>query len=304
MGLFINTLPLRVDVTGPVRESVLQTHDRLATLLEHEHASLVLAQRCSNVPQGTPLFSSLLNYRHNVSSFDETSISTDIRYLEHQERTNYPFTLSVEDHGVSLGLTANVIQPFSSIRVCGYMQQALESLASALEHASAVNTRELNIVPEGEQELLLRTWNKTQQDYPTDLCIHHLFEQQVDLTPEATALVFNGQSLTYAELNERANRLAHHLIGLGVRPDSHVVICVERSFAMIVGVLAILKAGGAYVPLDPVYASERLCDILMDARPRILVADTHGQQALGVGILPSLTVVDPNVREGEFDANR
>ncbi|KAK3807086.1 MAG: hypothetical protein J3Q66DRAFT_392743 [Benniella sp.] len=303
MGLFINTLPLRVDVTGPVRESVLQTHERLATLLEHEHASLVLAQRCSNVPQGTPLFSSLLNYRHNVSSFDETSISTEVKYLEHQERTNYPFTLSVEDHGVSLGLTANVIQPFSPIRVCGYMQQSLESLVTALEHAPAVNNRELNIVPEGEQELLLCTWNKTRQDYPDHLCIHHLFEQQVDLTPEATALVFNGQSLTYAELNERANRLARHLIGLGMRPDGLVVICVERSFAMIVGVLAILKAGGAYVPLDPVYASERLCEILMDARPRILVADDHGQQALGVGTLSSLTVVDPNVMEGEFDSN-
>ncbi|KAK3807389.1 MAG: amino acid adenylation domain-containing protein [Benniella sp.] len=262
MGLFINTLPLRVDVTGPVRESVLQTHERLATLLEHEHASLVLAQRCSNVPQGTPLFSSLLNYRHNVSSFDEISISTDVKYLEHQERTNYPFTLSVEDHGVSLGLTANVIQPFSSIRVCGYMQQALESLAIALEHAPAVNTREMNIVPEGEQELLLRTWNKTRQDYPDHLCTHHLFEQQVDLTPEATALVFNGQSLTYAKLNERSNRLAHHLIGLGVLPDS-----------------------------------------LVDARPRILVADAHGQQALGVGTLSSLTVVDPNVMEGEVGSN-
>jgi len=295
MGLFINTLPLRVDLTGTVRESVLQTHERLASLLDHEHASLALAQRCSSVPQGTPLFSAMLNYRHNDASSDPTSVAAGIEFLESQEHTNYPFGLSVEDSGVSLGLTAEVVQPFSPVRVCGYMRQALESLVCALEHASdTVITRELNILPEDEQELLLRTWNKTQQGYPTDLCIHHLFEQQVELTPEATALVFNGQSLTYTELNDRANRLAHDLIGLGVKPDSLVAICTERSFAMIVGVLGIFKAGGAYVPLDPAYPSDRLRDILTDAAPSIAIADEFGRGALGEKILSSLTVVDPD----------
>ena len=303
MGLFINTLPLRVDLTEPICENVLQTHERLASLLEHEHASLVLAQRCSNVPQGTPLFSSLLNYRHNASSFEESSIATGIEYLYSQERTNYPFALSVEDFGGSLGLTAEVVQPLSSVRVCGYMQQALESLATALEYTPNMITHELNILPEDEKETLLRTWNTTQQDYPSQLCIHHLFEQQVEHAPRATALVFNGESMTYIELNERANRLAHHLILLRVRPDDPVAICVDRSFAMIIGVLAILKAGGAYVPLDPSYASERLCDILLDARPRIVVADTHGQQALG-SVISSLEVVDPTMTDSELNSMR
>jgi non-ribosomal peptide synthetase component F len=237
----------------------------------------------------------MLNYRHNDASSDPTSVAAGIEFLESQEHTNYPFGLSVEDSGVSLGLTAEVVQPFSPVRVCGYMRQALESLVCALEHASdTVITRELNILPEDEQELLLRTWNKTQQGYPTDLCIHHLFEQQVELTPEATALVFNGQSLTYTELNDRANRLAHDLIGLGVKPDSLVAICTERSFAMIVGVLGIFKAGGAYVPLDPAYPSDRLRDILTDAAPSIAIADEFGRGALGEKILSSLTVVDPD----------
>ncbi|KAK3827397.1 MAG: syringopeptin synthetase C [Benniella sp.] len=297
MGLFINTLPLRVDLVRTVRESVLQIHERLASLFDHEHASLAFAQACSSVPKGTPLFSAMLNYRHSPTSSDTTSIIEGIEYLEYQERTNYPFTLSVEDHGDSLSLTADVVQPFSPIRVCGYMHQALESLASALEYAPDMMTHELNVIPEDEKELLLRTWNTTLQEYPSELCIHQLFEQQVERTPQATALVFSDQSLTYIELNARANRLAHHLIGLGVKPETRVAICVERSIAMIVGILAILKAGGAYVPLDPAFASERLFGILTDASPRIVVADDHGKQALGDDILSSLTVVDPNVTE-------
>ncbi|KAK3807038.1 MAG: Non-ribosomal peptide synthetase module [Benniella sp.] len=294
MGLFINTLPLRVDLTGTVRESVLQTHKRLASLLDHEHASLALAQSCSSVPQGTPLFSAILNYRHNSTSFDTTTIMKGIEYLESQERINYPFALSVEDSGVSLGVTAGVVQPFSPARVCGYMQQALEGLVSAMEYAPSTIVRDLNILPFDEQELLLRTWNKTSQDYRADLCIHQLFEQQVERTPQANALAFNCQSLTYVELNERANRLAHDLVGLGVRPDRLVAICVERSFAMIVGVLGILKAGGAYVPLDPAYPSDRLCDILTDSAPSIVIADESGRRALGEKVLIPLTVVDPN----------
>ena len=280
MGLFINTLPFRVDLTGTILKSIYQTHEQLASLLDHEHASLVLAQRCSSVPQGTPLFSAMLNYRHNVTSSDTPAIMKGIELLEGEERTNYPFTLSVEDFGGSLGLTAKVVQPISPTRVCGYMQQALENLVHAIEHAPDMMTSEMNILPEDEQELLLQNWNTTQQDYPDHLCIHHLFEQQVERTPQATALVFNGQSITYAELNERANGLAHHLIGLGVQPDSLVAICVNRSFAMIIGVLAILKAGGAYVPLDPSYPKERLAHILEDAAPVIALVDSAGYASL------------------------
>ncbi|KAK3805040.1 MAG: syringopeptin synthetase b [Benniella sp.] len=294
MGLFINTLSLRVDLTGTVRESVLQTHERLASLLAHEHASLALAQRCSNVPQGTPLFSAMLNYRHNATPFDTTSVAAGIRDLEYQEYTNYPITLSVEDFGVSLGLTADVVQPFNPNRVRGYMQQALENMAFALEHAPDTTAHGMNILPECEQELLLRTWNTLKQDYPANMCIHHVFEQQVERTPQATALVFNSHSMTYAELNERANRLAHHLIGLRVQPDSLAAVCVERSSAMVIGVLGILKAGGAYVPLDPAYASDRLRDILADAAPSIVIADESGRRALGERVLSSLTVVNPD----------
>ncbi|KAF9993835.1 hypothetical protein BGZ65_010587, partial [Modicella reniformis] len=175
-------------------------------------------------------------------------------------------------------------------RHIGYLCTMLEVMTVDQERTIS----SVDLLGPAERELLLQTWNSTQQDYPSHQCIHHLFEQQVERTPQATALVFMDQSLSYSELNERANRLAHHLIELGVRPDMCVAICAERSFAMIVGVLAILKAGGAYVPLDPSYASERLRDILTDASPSIVVADESGRTTLGEAALSSMTVVDPN----------
>ena len=111
----------------------------------------------------------------------------------------------------------------------------------------------------------------TAREYPDDRCVHELFEAQAANVPDAIAVVFDDDQLSYGELNRRANQLAHHLRELGVRPDSRVAICVERSFEMIVGLLAILKAGGAYVPLDPDYPIERLRFMLEDASPVALL---------------------------------
>nr|WP_324251528.1 non-ribosomal peptide synthase/polyketide synthase [Photorhabdus thracensis] len=304
MGLFINTLPLRLDMDEtPVRDSVQAAHTRLSGLLAHEHASLVLAQRCSGVASGTPLFNALLNYRHNTPLAASDELISGIEFLDAQERTNYPFSLSVEDFGNALGLTAQVVQPFDPEKICGYMQQALESLAEALEHTPDMPVRALDILPEAERTLLLRTWNATETPYPEALCIHQLFEQQAAKTPDATALVYEGQTLSYTELNIRANRLAHQLIALGVAPDQPVAICVSRSLAMVVGLLAVLKAGGAYVPLDPAYPGERLVHILNDIAPSVILADEAGCAVLGRETLAGLTVLDPNLLPDQSDRN-
>ncbi|RWO03529.1 MAG: amino acid adenylation domain-containing protein, partial [Mesorhizobium sp.] len=297
MGLFINTLPVRLDLDGTgVEESLRLTHARLAELLSHEHASLAEAQRCSGVAPPAPLFGALLNYRHNTPAAMAGSRTDDVlagvEWLGGQERTNYPLTLSVEDFGEALGLSAQVVEPISADRVCGYMQRALEALAEALEQAPNTPVRELDILPAEERTYLLEELNRTDADYPSDLCIHELFEQQVRRTPEAVALVHEDEALSYGELNAWANRLAHHLIALGVKPDQPVAICVERSPAMVVGVLAILKAGGAYLPLDPAYPSGRLRQVLDDAAPRLLLCDAAGRAALGAEALASLTAVD------------
>ncbi|KAG0349862.1 hypothetical protein BGZ54_004145, partial [Gamsiella multidivaricata] len=304
LGLFINTLPVRVDVESiGVQESVSRTQTTLATLLEHEHASLSLAQRCSSVPAGIPLFSSLLNYRHNEDVTGNNATVAGMVIGHEQERTNYPFVMNIEDYGQTLGLTAQIVQPFDAARITDYMQQALESLANALEHTPNMPIQELEILPLEERDLLLHTWNATDVFYPDQVCIHQMFEDQAARTPDAVAIVYEDQTLTYDELNARANRLAHQLIGLGVNPDALVALCLERSPAMVVGMLAILKAGGAYVPIDPAYASDRLRQILADAAPKVLLADATGRAALGETAIASLAVIDPNELSGSTNTN-
>ncbi|WP_184109096.1 non-ribosomal peptide synthetase, partial [Sinorhizobium terangae] len=150
----------------------------------------------------------------------------------------------------------------------------------------------IDILPADERTYLLEELNRTDADYPSQLCIHELFEAQVRRAPDRVAVVHGDEELSYGELNERANRLAHHLIGLGVKPDQPVAICLERSPAMVVGLLAILKAGGAYLPLDPAYPSARLNQVLKDAAPRLMLCDAAGREALGPEALADLSAVD------------
>ena len=127
------------------------------------------------------------------------------------------------------------------------------------------SNRAVPLLDEAERRQLLIDWNNTQKDYPTHQLLHQLFEAQADRTPDATAIVFEQAQLSYRDLNQRANQLAHHLIALGVGPEVLVGICVERSIEMVIGLLGILKAGGAYLPLDPAYPKERLAYMLEDA---------------------------------------
>jgi non-ribosomal peptide synthetase component F len=152
-------------------------------------------------------------------------------------------------------------------RYAGYLRRVLRGMAA--DERRSVDR--LPILPHAERMRVLEEWNATTAAYPAELCIHQHFERQVERAPEAVAVVFEGRSLTYAELNSRANRLAHHLRSLGVRPDARVAICVERGVEMILGLLAILKAGGAYVPLDPAYPDQRLRYMLDDSAPVVLL---------------------------------
>ena len=289
LGLFINTLPLRLDIDRRgVETAAREAHVRLSGLLAHEHAPLALAQRCSGVSPGAPLFSALLNYRHNNG--EAVALPEGVSLLSAEERTNYPFVLSVEDGGDSLGVTAQVTETVDAQRVCDYMVQALSSLAQALEQAPETPVCSLAVVPEAERELLLHGWNRTERDYPLDQTLAALFEQQVRRTPNATALVSGAESLSYAQLNARANRLAHALIARGVGPDSRVAVCAERGLNMVTALFGILKAGGAYVPLDPAYPGERLQYILQDADPVLLLADAAGRAALGEPVTPQLAL--------------
>ena len=177
----------------------------------------------------------------------------------------------------------------------GYLRAVLEGMAA--DDGRSVDR--IPILPEAERRLVLREWNATEAAYPREACVHELVEAQVERTPGAVAVVFEGERVTYAELNARANRLAHHLRALGVGPDARVGICVERSVEMVVGLLGILKAGGAYVPLDPGYPVERLRTMLEDSAPAVLL--THPPQAATAAALSAgsaVPVLDLTTRRG------
>ncbi|WP_186130366.1 amino acid adenylation domain-containing protein, partial [Burkholderia gladioli] len=280
MGLYINTLPLRIDIDATdVRAAVRDTQIRLAGLLAHEHASLALAQRCSGIGANVPLFSALLNYRHNVRLDAPSQWPCDVELLEAHERTNYPVTLSVEDYGDALEFAAQVIVPELPDRICAYMQHALEQLADALDAGSG-SLDHLQVVPEDERALLIDTLNATDAPYDRNQYLHGLFEAQVRRTPEATALIAGDERLSYAELDARANRFARYLVDLGVGPDALVAVCLERSTTMVVSLLGILKAGGAYVPIDPAYPGPRIAHIVSDSAPAVVLVDATGREAL------------------------
>ncbi|WP_147486136.1 AMP-binding protein, partial [Burkholderia pseudomallei] len=277
LGLFINTLPVRMRVaqTG-VEASVKGTHAQLAELMRHEHAPLVLAQRCSGVPAQTPLFTSLLNYRYSKPKVAAAHIADGIELLDGHERTSYPLSVTVDDHERDFTIVAKVCERIGPQRVCELMELALEQLTRALSANPGGELAELDVLPAAERTQVLHGWNETGRAYARDACLHQLFEAQVSRTREAAAVICGDETLSYTDLDARANRLAHYLRGQGVGPDTRVGLALGRGVEMMTGLLAILKAGGAYVPLDPGYASERLRAILDDSRPAIVLADAAG----------------------------
>jgi amino acid adenylation domain-containing protein len=305
IGLFINTLPLRIRLDSQSVEGAAKaTHSSLADVMKHEHASLALAQRCSSVPAPSPLFTAVLNYRHHSGGANKSEPWQGIKGLRGGERTNYPFSLSVNDLQEGFSLDAQVPEAIGPLRVCQFMVSALEQLVNALEIAPNTAIHSRDILPSPEKTLLIEDWNNTLEKFPDDTCVHTLFEEQARKTPNHVALVYEGQSLTYAELDRQANVLADYLRTVGVRPNSRVAISVERSFEMVTSILGILKAGGAYVPLDPAYPIERLNFMLDDSEPVALLTQQHLQSRF-VGVNAVMPVVNLSAHPAtwpEFEA--
>jgi amino acid adenylation domain-containing protein len=319
LGLFINTLPIRIDIDAKgVGQSVQATHARLTRLLHHEHASLALAQRCSGVPAPLPLFSALLNYRYGLQATTADAAVAQQSWggmdiLGGGEWTNYPVTLSVDDVGEGFGLTAQVSAPIEAQRICTYMHTVLEELVHALETEPETPVYRLEVLSPSERRQIVHAWNGPTGKMEWTGQLHEQFEKRAARTPGAVAVVAGHERLTYVELNRRANRLARQLQALGVGPERRVGLCVERSASLVVGIVGILKAGGAYVPLDPTYPADRVAYMMADAGIDVLVTQSHVRTSL-----PTVTVQmvdldaesagdhpvdDENVRSGGSAAN-
>ncbi|MEQ1720175.1 MAG: amino acid adenylation domain-containing protein, partial [Nitrosomonas sp.] len=282
LGMFINTLPVCFDITRiGCKAGIHRMHRLLAELMRHEHASLALAQRCSAVPPPTPLFSTLLNYRHSIketNSANEISASVwesmGISVLDEDERTNYPFTLSIDDFGSGFRITMQVQSPIEPQRIMGYLYTALTGLVDALIANPNKALCTIDVLPKFEREQLLVEWNQIKANCMQGECIHELFEQQARNHSESIAVVFEGKQLTYGELNIQANQIAYDLRTRGVGPEVLVGLLFERSLEMIVAILGVLKAGGAYLPIDPNYPQDRIAFIVDDAKPKVMLTQS------------------------------
>ncbi|NCR22135.1 MAG: amino acid adenylation domain-containing protein, partial [Microcystis aeruginosa L111-01] len=209
--------------------------------------------------------------KENLSPSQEPMLQMAPYLLGHQRGADFDLSLMVMEAAETFQLNwqynTDLFEDTTITPMAGHFVTLLESIVENPQQPVSL----LPLLTQREQHQLLVEWNNTKAEYPSNKCIHQLFEEQVERTPNAVAVVCSGQQLTYNELNRRANQLAHYLQSLGVKPDELVGICVERSLEMIVGLLGILKAGGAYVPLDPDYPIERITFTLEDAAVKVLL---------------------------------
>ncbi|MEG3936148.1 amino acid adenylation domain-containing protein, partial [Microcoleus sp. T3_B1] len=277
IGFFVNNLVLRTDLSDnptflqllkQVRGVVLEAYDHqnvpFEKLVEVLHPERNLSY--------TPLFQVALALEHEPTSAVILKDLT-INLSEPGENHTAKLDLSLSLYKTEQGLTGafeystDLFDATTIARMIEHWQTLLAGIVANPEQRLS----DLPLLTAIEQHKLLVEWNQTQQDYPQNLCIHQVFEKQVEQTPDAVAVIFKNQQLTYRVLNAKANRLARHLQTLGVKPETLVGICVERSLEMIVGLLGILKVGGAYVPIDPAYPPERIAYMLDDSGLPVLL---------------------------------
>ncbi|MFN9661776.1 MAG: non-ribosomal peptide synthetase, partial [Cyanobacteriota bacterium] len=305
IGFFVNTLALRIDTASAtsVGELIAQAKERTLAAQAHEDLPFEQVVELLQLPRSlahAPLFQVMFAWQNTPeASLDLPGLAAEALAGPHQV-AKFDLTLSLAKTGEAIeGGIEYATALFDQATVQRWARHWL-TLLTALANASAgTKVGTLPLLNEAERQQVLEDWNVTETDDPHDRCIHQLFEVQAERTPEAVALVFEEKSLTYAELNTRANRLAHHLIELGIRPDDRVAIAVERSLEMVVGLLAVLKAGGAYVPLDPAYPEERLAFMLEDSTPVALLVHAATRERF-TGLAQGATLVDLDADAGAW----
>ncbi|WP_346396406.1 amino acid adenylation domain-containing protein [Pseudomonas syringae] len=277
LGLFINTLPVIASPRAEQRvaEWVQQVQAQNSALREHEHTPLYEIQRWAR-SAGEALFDTILVFEnYPVSEALQQAAPPGLVFggLHTQEQTHYPLTLVV-NLGETLSLCFSYAREAFSEQHMAQLSAHFQQVLQALTHDAQAALGELALLSDREQQHVLREWNATAADFPSEDCLHSLIEAQVRATPEAPVLIFAAEQMSYAQLNARANQLAHRLRDSGVGPDVLVGICVERSLELVIGLLAIIKAGGAYVPLDPDYPEDRLVYMMQDSGIGLLLTQT------------------------------
>ncbi|MBD2489455.1 non-ribosomal peptide synthetase [Aulosira sp. FACHB-615] len=279
IGFFVNTLVLRTDISGNPSFRELLKRVRDVCVGAYAHADLPFEQLVGELQpernlSHTPLFQVTFAFQEDTKK-DLVLPGLTLQWLQnHNGTAKFDLSLYVVDSQPEIWgwweYNTDLFDAATIERMVGHFTNLLQDIITFPEKRLS----ELSLLTEIELQTLLVKWNQTATDYDLDKCIHQLFEQQVAKTPDAVAVEFANQQLTYQQLNTKANQLAYYLRSLGVKPEVLVGICVERSLDMIIGLLAILKAGGAYIPLDPNYPSERIAFILEDTQAPVLLTQT------------------------------
>jgi len=278
IGFFVNTLVLRIDLSNNPRFEELLRRVRQVALDAYTHQDIPFEKLVEELQperniSHTPLFQVMFVLQNAQMDTLQLSALSLTPIARENVTAKFDLTLSMRETAQGLAgrleYNTDLFEPATITRMVGHFQTLLEGIVKSPQQPIA----ELPLLTETEYQQLM-AWNDTATDYPVDQCIHQLFEAQVDKTPDAVAVVFEGQQLTYRELNNKANQLAHHLQTIGVKPEELVSIYIERSYEMIIGLLGILKAGGAYLPLDPAYPAARLAFMLEDAGVGVLLTQS------------------------------
>ncbi|HEV3049755.1 MAG TPA: amino acid adenylation domain-containing protein, partial [Longimicrobium sp.] len=289
VGLFLNTLVLRTDLSGDPGFRTVLRRVRETTLGAFEHQEIPFERLVTELQPGrslsySPLFQ-VMFVLQEVERPGTAAGSLELRSLGVGSSGTSKFDLTLFTARHAGGLTA-ALEYNTDLFDRGTIQRMLGHLKGLLEEVAAdadVRLSRLALMEDVERRQVVAEWNATDAAYPRERCAHELFEAQAERTPDAVALRHAGGSLTYGELEASANRLARHLRGLGVGPDARVGLCLERGPELMVGVLGILKAGGAYVPLDPAYPAERLAYMLKDSAARVLLTQASLVERLPAG---------------------
>ncbi|MDF0668419.1 MAG: amino acid adenylation domain-containing protein [Nitrospira sp.] len=296
VGLFINTLPVRVTLPpdAKLEDWLASLQEQNSLLRQYEWTPLSRIQRWSDTPGGRSLFDSIIvfeNYPEDESDTDQLGLRITplashrqgAEYVLTAGRNNYPLSLMVEPAAEVRLILSYARERFAHgdiARLLGYYRTLLMAMAERPE----VRLAELSPLNEAERGRLLMDWTRTTVPVRSE-CIHERIARVAHERSDAVAVVYEGQSLTYGELDARANRLAQYLQKLAVGPDLRVGLCVERSLDLIVGLLGVLKAGGAYVALDPKLPKERLAFMLSDSGARVVLTQTASRDLFSDSML-------------------
>jgi amino acid adenylation domain-containing protein len=282
VGLFINTLPVRVSVRpdAALIPWLKQFQASQLEAREYDYSPLAKIQGWSETPRGIPLFHTLLTFQNfPAGAAARPESATVIAKTDLFDGTDYPLSVTIlpgMDLVVRIVYLVHRFDAATVSRMLGHFHELLQQIAATPESRLG----DLSLLDAAEERRALEASRGAVAEYPRDACIQQLFEAQVDRTPHAIALIAGDQRLTYDEVNRRANQLAHHLRTLGVRPESLVGICLERSAELVISILGVLKAGGAYLPIDTASPAARITWLLEDARPCALLTSTRLQALL------------------------